>query len=206
MKSVRLLAVLCALSILTVISMACAADEPSAPSAPQAPAQAAPAVPAQAAAQAAPSAPQQPAAPQAAAQAAPAITAVPVAPQVQTLAPPTPVPTPAAMATSDWVSEYLSSAGYKPEWGEPVYGGILRYGANLKLNGHDPNYGHTYEGPQFLPTYNSLIKFDPWQGLTGPILPDLATTWDISGDGTVVTFQLREGVRFQDNPNSTLPR
>ena len=110
-----------------------------------------------------------------------------------------------AIVETDWVAEYISSPGYKPEWGEPIYGGILRYGANLKLNGHDPYYGHTYEGPQFLPTYNSLIKFDPWQGLTGPILPDLATTWDISGDGTVVTFTLREGIRFQDNPNSTLP-
>ncbi len=205
MKSVRLLGVVWVLALLAAVSMACAADEPGAPSAPQAPAAAAPAAPAQAAAQAAPSAPQAPAAPQAAAQSAPAITAVPVAPQVQKLAPPTPVPTPTMMQTSDWVAEYISSAGYKPEWGEPVYGGILRYGANLKLNGHDPNYGHTYEGPQFLPTYNSLIKFDPWQGLTGPILPDLATTWDISGDGTVVTFQLREGIRFQDNPHSTLP-
>ena len=205
MKNVRLLGIVCALSVLAVISMACAADEPSAPTAPQAPAPAAPAAPAQAGSAVAPGAPQQPAAPQQAAQAAPAITAVPVAPQVQKLAPPTPVPTPAMMATSDWVAEYVSSAGYKPEWGEPVYGGILRYGANLKLNGHDPNYGHTYEGPQFLPTYNSLIKFDPWQGLTGPILPDLAETWDISGDGTVVTFKLREGIKFQDNPHSTLP-
>jgi peptide/nickel transport system substrate-binding protein len=206
MKSVRLLGVVCILSILAAVSVACAADEPTAPSAPQQPAAAAPAAPAQAGAGAAVSAPQQPAAPQAAAAAAPAITAVPVAPQVQKLAPPTPVPTPVMMATeSDWVAEYLASDGYKPEWGQPVYGGILRYGANLKLNGHDPNYGHTYEGPQFLPTYNSLIKFDPWQGLTGPILPDLATTWDISGDGTVITFELREGIRFQDNPNSTLP-
>ena len=27
----------------------------------------------------------------------------------------------------------------------------------------------------------------------------------MSGDGTVVTFTLREGVNFQDNPHSTLP-
>ena len=106
---------------------------------------------------------------------------------------------------SDWVAQYLASDGYKSEWGQPVRGNVVRYGANLRLNGHDPNYGHTYEGPQFLPTYNSLIKFDPWQGLSGPILPDLATTWDVSGDGTVVTFTLREGVKFQDNPYSTLP-
>ena len=205
MTSFRLFGVVWVLSILAIVSLACAADEPDAPSAPQEPAAAAPAAPAQAASQSAPSMPQQPAAPQAAAQAAPAITAVPVAPQPQ-LAPPTPVPTPVPMASdTPWVEQYLQSAGYRPEWGQPVRGGILRYGANLKLNGHDPNYGHTYEGPQFLPTYNALIKFDPWQGLTGPIIPDLATTWDVSGDGTVITFTLREGVTFQDNPSSTLP-
>ena len=204
MKIIRLLGVAWALSLLAIVSLACSADEPSAPTAPQQPQAAAPAVPArQAASQAAP---QQPVAPAMAAQAAPAITAVPVAPQ-PILTPPTPVPTPVPQMAmdSDWVTQYVSSAGYKPEWGQPVRGGIVRYGANLKLNGHDPNLGHTYEGPQFLPTYNSLIKFDPWQGLTGPIIPDLATTWDMSGDGTVVTFTLREGVTFHDNPNSTLP-
>ncbi len=206
MKLIKILGVALAISLLATVALACAADEPSAPVAPQQPQAAAPAAPAQAASQAAPAAPQQPAAPQAAAQAAPAITAVPVAP-APVLTPPTPVPTPAPQMAmeSDWVAQYLASDGYKPEWGQPVRGGIVRYGANLRLNGHDPNYGHTYEGPQFLPTYNSLIKFDPWQGLTGPIIPDLATTWDVSGDGTVVTFTLREGIKFQDNPYSTLP-
>ncbi len=206
MKTTRIFGVVLALSLLAIVSLACAADEASEPAAPQQPQAAAPAAPAQSApSQAASAAPQQPAAPAMAAQAAPAITAVPVASQ-PVLTPPTPVPTPAPMAMeSDWVAQYLSSAGYRPEWGQPVRGGIVRYGANLKLNGHDPNLGHTYEGPQFLPTYNSLIKFDPWQGLTGPILPDLATTWDVSGDGTVITFTLREGVKFQDNPYSTLP-
>ena len=206
MKIVKIFGVALAISLLAAVAVACAADEPSAPAAPQAPQAAAPAAPAQAASQAAAAAPQQPAAPAAAAQAAPAITAAPVAP-APVLTPPTPVPTPVPeMAMeSDWVAQYLASDGYKSEWGQPVRGNVVRYGANLRLNGHDPNYGHTYEGPQFLPTYNSLIKFDPWQGLSGPILPDLATTWDVSGDGTVVTFTLREGVKFQDNPYSTLP-
>ena len=206
MKIVKIFGVALAISLLAAVAVACAADEPSAPVAPQAPQAAAPAAPAQAAPQAAQAAPQQPAAPAAAAQAAPAITAAPVAP-APVLTPPTPVPTPVPeMAMeSDWVAQYLASDGYKSEWGQPVRGNVVRYGANLRLNGHDPNYGHTYEGPQFLPTYNSLIKFDPWQGLSGPILPDLATTWDVSGDGTVVTFTLREGVKFQDNPYSTLP-
>ena len=202
MKRVGLFAIVAALAALALFSLACASSETAAPAAPEAPAQAAPALPAQGSTTA-PAAAQQPAAPApAAAAVAPAITAVPTP---ETLARPTAVPTPMATADTEWVEQYLSSAGYLPEWGQPVRGNIVRYGANLALNGHDPNYGHTYEGPQFLPTYNSLIKFDPWQGLTGPILPDLATTWDVSGDGTVITFALREGVTFQDNPNSTLP-
>ncbi len=201
MKHIRRLGIVLAVSVMGLAALvACSADEADAPAQPDAPAAAAPAQSAQAGSS---TAPEQPAAPEAAKAAEPAITAVPIS--QQQLSQPTPVPTPMQQVTSDWVAEYLSSAGYKPEWGQPQRGGILRYGANLKLNGHDPNYGHTYEGPQFLPTYNSLIKFDPWQGLTGPIIPDLATTWDVSGDGTVVTFKLREGIKFQDNPNSTLP-
>ena len=149
MKTTRIFGVVLALSLLAIVSLACAADEASEPAAPQQPQAAAPAAPAQSApSQAASAAPQQPAAPAMAAQAAPAITAVPVASQ-PVLTPPTPVPTPAPMAMeSDWVAQYLSSAGYRPEWGQPVRGGIVRYGANLKLNGHDPNIGHTYEGPR----------------------------------------------------------
>ena len=100
-----------------------------------------------------------------------------------------------------WIDRYLQGPGYKPEWGQPVVGGILRYGASHALNGHDPNYGHSFEGPQFLPTYNALLRFDAWVGVSGAIEGDLAETWDISGDGTVVTFKLRKGVKFQDNPN-----
>ena len=205
MKTLKLLVIAFAISMLAILAAACASAEESEPAAPEQPAAPAAAQAAQAAPQAAPAQQQQPAAPAAAAAAAPAITAVPVQ-QQQVLARPTAVPTPMVMSTeSDWVAEYLSSPGYKAEWGEPVRGGILRYGANLRLNGHDPNYGHTYEGPQFLPIYNALIKYDPWQGLTGPIIPDLATTWELTGDGKIVTFKLREGVKFQVNPDSTLP-
>ena len=171
MRLTRRLALVSAASLTMLIALACGAADVSAPAAP-APAAVAPAAPAL----------------------APTAPAVPV--------PPTPVPTPEPVAIeSSWMDLYVEGVGYKPEWGQPKTGGILRYGASHTLAGHDPGYGHSFEGPQFLPTYNSLLRFDPWVGVSGAIEGDLAETWDMSGDGTVVTFKLREGVTFQDNPN-----
>ena len=193
--------------------IACGGSEQTAtPSAATAPVPAAAPAPAPAPAlvapaQAAPQAPQAPAAPQQAAPAAAAqqatqrpATSPPV--HTTTLARPTAVPPPELIASSlTPIEQYVKSAGYKPEWGQPQTGGILRYGASHVFTGHDPNYGHSFEGPQFLPTYNALLRFDTWQGLAGPIEGDLAETWSLSADGLSVTFSLREGVKFQDNPN-----
>ena len=128
--------------------------------------------------------------------------ATPVPAPTAMLAAPTTVPTPVpVMVELTAVETMLQGPGYKPEWGQPIYGGILKYGASHTFTGHDPNYGHSFEGAQFLPTYNSLIRYDPWLGIVGAIEGDLAETWDISGDGTSVTFKLRQGVTFQENPN-----
>ena len=41
--------------------------------------------------------------------------------------------------------------------------------------------------------FNGLVKYDQ---ATNKIVPDLATEWTLSGDGTVYTFKLRNGVAF----------
>lgn len=41
--------------------------------------------------------------------------------------------------------------------------------------------------------YNGMVKYDQ---ATNKILPDLATSWSVSPDGTVYTFKLRNGVMF----------
>ena len=46
-------------------------------------------------------------------------------------------------------------------------------------------YGNLYEG---------LVQF----AADGSVVPLLAESWDVSGDGTVYTFHLRQGVRFHD--------
>ena len=197
------------LAVFALAALACSADEAEDTAAPAAPAAAA-ALPTAAPApitQAAPAAPKAPQAPAPAAAAAAAATAVPGAAPTTPSAPavvarPTAVPTPVPIASDlTPIQRYLESPGYQPDWGEPRTGGIMRYGASHVLSGHDPNYGHSFEGPQFLPTYNALLRFDTWQGLAGPIEGDLAETWSLSDDGLAVTFKLREGVTFQDNPN-----
>lgn len=122
---------------------------------------------------------------------------------------PTPTPTPAVKATpvpipeqnSIWMDRYMTGPGYNAEWEQPKKGGIFRYGASHRFRGHDPNYGHSFEGPQYLPTYNALLRYDPWKGLNGQIEGDLAETWEVQDGGKTVLFKLREGVNFQNNPN-----
>ncbi len=185
------------LGTITVVSllMACAAQEAAAPAAPAA---AAPAQAAAAPAVAAPSAPAQPAAPAAAAPAPVALKQQTVAAEAKATAIPTPVQ---KAAEQTWMDLYMAGSGYNSEWGEPKRGGVFRYGASHKLIGHDPNYGHSFEGPQFLPTYNGLLRYDPWKGLGGEIEGDLAETWEVQDAGKTVVFKLREGITFQTNPN-----
>ena len=41
--------------------------------------------------------------------------------------------------------------------------------------------------------YNGLVKYDQ---KTNNIVPDLASSWEISADGTIYTFKLKNGVTF----------
>ncbi|TWH51660.1 ABC transporter substrate-binding protein [Sporomusa sp. KB1] len=54
----------------------------------------------------------------------------------------------------------------------------------------------SYNGPHFL--YKMLYEGFVEDGGEGKILPQLATSWDISPDGKTYTFKLRQGVKFSD--------
>jgi oligopeptide transport system substrate-binding protein len=68
-----------------------------------------------------------------------------------------------------------------------VYSG----GESTNLRDYDP--ATTYSSGNKL-VFSGLVSFDPHLNLT----PDLAQTWDVSSDGTVYTFHLRENARFHD--------
>lgn len=46
------------------------------------------------------------------------------------------------------------------------------------------------------PSYNRLVQYDTATG--GTIVPDLAESWQISGDGKVYAFRIRQGVKFHN--------
>ncbi len=78
--------------------------------------------------------------------------------------------------------------------GEIQYGGTLRY---VELLGDTLDPHHTVKAETYSKLwaiYNQLLNLDP----DGNLVPELAESWDYSSDGKVITFHLREGVKFHD--------
>ena len=118
---------------------------------------------------------------------APAPQPQPTARPAPTVAPaPTATPRPAPTATPTQVV----STG-------PQTGGVLRFAARplSELRSFDPvfraQFGE-YHVDYLL--YDNLVVLDPG----GNIQPELARGWNISDDGRSVTFNLEQGVQFQD--------
>ena len=80
-------------------------------------------------------------------------------------------------------------------------GGTLIYGMPAETDILDPHatggwatYQVTYQ------IFESFVKEDlsDAKAVTPKLIPGLATSWDVSHDGKVYTFHLRQGVKFQD--------
>jgi ABC-type transport system substrate-binding protein len=68
---------------------------------------------------------------------------------------------------------------------------VLEGGESNNLREYDPATTHS-SGDKLV--YSGLVSFDPRLNLT----PDLAETWEVSADGTVYTFHLRQNAKFHD--------
>lgn len=74
-------------------------------------------------------------------------------------------------------------------------GGTLRTAFGVTTTSYDIWQGGT---PHVLThMYNGLIRQNPFDGLQ-TIIPDLAESWEVAGDGLAYTFRLRPGVLFHD--------
>lgn len=74
-------------------------------------------------------------------------------------------------------------------------GGVLQVRVNADIESVDPAYiGSPPEHAVGVLIYSGLAQYEP--GTVDPV-PDLATEWEISDDGLVYTFTLREGVQWQ---------
>lgn len=107
--------------------------------------------------------------------AAPAASATPV---------PTKAPAPGATATPTQVVKT-----------GPTKGGSIVIAGNVVRDTLDPTFSEDYYG--LLPyygIYQSLVKLDA----QNQVKPDLGQSWDISADGTVLTFQLQRNAKFHD--------
>lgn len=74
-------------------------------------------------------------------------------------------------------------------------GGEITYGLTLVVSGVDPHKGSSSELGIFLTSvYDPLV----WRDQEGNYYPGLANSWEISDDGLVYTFNLRDDVTFHD--------
>lgn len=84
---------------------------------------------------------------------------------------------------------------------KPEYGGALVYGKSGHPITLDPaQSGETESSVIIANIFDGLVEQIP--GRVG-IKPALAHSWDVSSDGKVYTFQLRQGIRFHDGTQLT---
>ena len=80
-------------------------------------------------------------------------------------------------------------------------GGILRlYSPDSPASMSIHEEATVYAQAPMMGVFNNLVMFDQGvkQSSLDSIVPDLASSWSWSADGTALTFLLRQGVRFHD--------
>jgi peptide/nickel transport system substrate-binding protein len=82
---------------------------------------------------------------------------------------------------------------------KPRYGGKFLSANNEEIpfyDLHQTSFGGVYAA--VAPAYNCLIRTSPYDPLALDIIPELASSWDISNGGQTITFHLHQGVKWHD--------
>jgi peptide/nickel transport system substrate-binding protein len=105
-------------------------------------------------------------------------------------------PSPTAAGTAPGTAP-AGAAATTASTGEGKPGGTLHFAFGIdQIPTLDPAQSHssTVAGDLIANLFSSLVQFDEQLGL----VPDLAEDWDVSADGTIYTFHLREGLTFHN--------
>lgn len=103
---------------------------------------------------------------------------------------PTPVPTQKPATPTAAASTPTAAAAGK-------YGGVLSMAMNVDPEHFDMHLASGVSVSMlFKQTYNGLVQYD--DKTYNQVLPELAEKWEVSGDGLVYTFHLRQGVKWED--------
>jgi len=93
---------------------------------------------------------------------------------------------------------FMLAAGAAAE--EPRYGGTLVWRVGAETAAMDPHLANTLGSTQLLGNiYSTLLRYDE----NAKVVPHIAKSWDISPDGLVYTFKLRDDVFFQNGRKLT---
>ncbi len=115
------------------------------------------------------------------------------APAPSTQPAPTSRPSTGGAATAAPAAQNASQTGSCPAGA--TKGGTLVMARGSDSQGFDPPAETSGESIKVLDNlYNGLVR----AGQNGEILPDLASSWNVSPDGLTYTFNLRTGVKFHD--------
>ena len=98
----------------------------------------------------------------------------------------------------DWIGLLMDHRGYKPEWGEPQYGGIYKTADPRPASMFQTTLGYGAFSRWNFAAHNSLMMMDPWGEITDAPICDLCESFEVSADGLTYTFVLRDNVQFHE--------
>jgi len=134
---------------------------------------------------------------------APAATTVPGQPtataKAEVAATATTVPEVAVDYRDDWVNYLKGHRGYKAEWGEPQYGGIIKTADPRPASRFQTTLGYSAFSRWQFASFNSLLMMDPWGTIRDAPMCDLCESFEISADGLEYSFVLRDNVQFHSD-------